>query len=227
MTATPHVIIIGAGTGGMCLAHGLRRDGVSVAVYERYRTRTDGLHGYRVGIDPTGNRALRDCLPPELFATFLATCARSPRSFNVLTGRMGRTATFPLRPDHDPVNSERSVSRMTLRQVLLTGMDDVVHFDKTFVRYERHDDGTVTAHFADGTSDTGHVLVAADGTRSAVRAQLDRGVPGLPAPLRLLLQGRVLRRWPFVLHPDRGRGAGRDRPVARPAPVLPRRSPAG
>jgi 2-polyprenyl-6-methoxyphenol hydroxylase-like FAD-dependent oxidoreductase len=27
-----HVIIIGGGTGGMCLAHGLRNAGVSVAV---------------------------------------------------------------------------------------------------------------------------------------------------------------------------------------------------
>jgi NADPH-dependent 2,4-dienoyl-CoA reductase/sulfur reductase-like enzyme len=41
-----HVIIIGGGTGGMCLARGLRRAGISVAVYERYRTRTDSLHGY-------------------------------------------------------------------------------------------------------------------------------------------------------------------------------------
>jgi hypothetical protein len=36
----------------------------------------------------------------------------------------------------DPVYSERSVSRMTLRQVLLTGMEDVVHFDHVFDRYE-------------------------------------------------------------------------------------------
>ncbi|MFB9238597.1 FAD-dependent oxidoreductase [Plantactinospora siamensis] len=165
------VVVIGAGTGGMCLAHGLRRAGIEVAVYERDRTRADGLHGYRVGIDPTGNRALHACLPPELFATYLATCARAPRYFNVLTGRMRRTATFPLRPDTDPVRSERSVSRMTLRQVLLTGLDEVVRFDKTFTHYERHPDGTVTAHFADGTSDTGDLLVAADGTRSAVRRQ--------------------------------------------------------
>jgi 2-polyprenyl-6-methoxyphenol hydroxylase-like FAD-dependent oxidoreductase len=52
-----HVLIIGGGTGGMCLAHGLKRAGISVSVYERDRTRSDGLHGYRVGIDPTGNQA--------------------------------------------------------------------------------------------------------------------------------------------------------------------------
>ncbi|MET7464963.1 NAD(P)/FAD-dependent oxidoreductase [Nonomuraea sp. NPDC005501] len=166
------VIIIGAGTGGMCLAHGLRRAGVPVAVYERDRTRADGLHGYRVGIDPTGNRALKECLPPELFDTFAATCARAPRFFNVLTEKRGTTASFPLRPDDDdPVNTERSVSRMTLRQVLLTGMEDVVHFGKEFTRYERDADGTVTAFFADGSSATGDLLVAADGTGSRVRRQ--------------------------------------------------------
>ncbi|HEY7484570.1 MAG TPA: NAD(P)/FAD-dependent oxidoreductase [Streptosporangiaceae bacterium] len=166
-----HVIIIGAGTGGMCLVHGLRRAGISVAVYERDRTRRDGLYGYRVGIDPTGNRALSECLPPELFDTFIATCARAPKYFTVTSEKLRRTAMFPLRPDTDRIESERSVSRMTLRQVLLTGMEEVVHFDKEFVRYERNDDGTVTAFFADGTSATGDVLVAADGTGSRVRRQ--------------------------------------------------------
>ncbi|MFG3698136.1 FAD-dependent oxidoreductase [Micromonospora sp. NPDC047620] len=167
----PHVLVIGAGTGGLCLAHGLRRAGISVAVYEKYRTRGEGLLGYRVGIGPTGSRALRECLPPRLFDTYLATCARSPRYFNVITQRMRQTASFTLRPDTDPVDTERSVARMTLRQVLLTGMEDAVHFDKTFTRYEQRDDGTVTAHFADGSTATGDLLVAADGTHSAVRRQ--------------------------------------------------------
>ncbi|MGW4466400.1 FAD-dependent oxidoreductase [Micromonospora sp. NPDC004704] len=167
------VIIIGAGTGGMCLAHGLRRAGIAVSVYERYRTRGDGLHGYRVGIGPTGNRALRECLPPELFATFMATCARSPRYFNVLTEKMRQTASFPLRPETetDPVDSDRAVSRMTLRQVLLTGMEDVVRFDKTFTHYEQHPNGRVTAYFADGSRASADLLVAADGTHSATRRQ--------------------------------------------------------
>ena len=164
------VLIIGGGTGGMCLAHGLQRAGISVSVYERDRTRSDGLHGYRVGIDPTGNRALRECLPKELFETFIATCARAPKYLNVLTEKMTFTASIPLRGDDDPINSERSVSRMTLRQVLFTGMEDAVHFDKTFTHFEQHE-GRVTAFFSDGTSASGDVLVAADGANSAVRRQ--------------------------------------------------------
>ncbi|KIR61729.1 MULTISPECIES: FAD-dependent oxidoreductase [Micromonospora] len=167
----PHVVIIGAGTGGLCLAHGLRRAGIGVSVHERHTTRADGLLGYRVGIGPTGSRALRECLPPELFDIFAVTCARGPRYFNVVTERLRQTASFPLRPDTDDVGTERSVARMTLRQVLLTGLEDAVEFGKTFTHYDQRDDGTVTAHFADGTTATGDLLVAADGTHSAVRRQ--------------------------------------------------------
>ncbi|MET7397733.1 NAD(P)/FAD-dependent oxidoreductase [Dactylosporangium sp. NPDC005572] len=165
------VIIIGAGTGGMCLAHGLRRAGVDVVVYERDRTRTSGLHGYRVGIDPHGSRALKACLPPELYRTFVATCARAPEWFAFLDERLRPTLTLRLRPAADDVNDEKSVSRMTLRQVLFTGMEDVIRFDKEFQRYSHTPDGRVTAHFADGTADTADLLVGADGVNSPVRRQ--------------------------------------------------------
>jgi 2-polyprenyl-6-methoxyphenol hydroxylase-like FAD-dependent oxidoreductase len=73
MTKESHaVVVVGGGTGGLCLAHGLRRAGIDVAVYERDRTRRDGLHGYRVGISPDGSRALHACLPAELYDTFVA-----------------------------------------------------------------------------------------------------------------------------------------------------------
>ena len=167
-----HVNIIGAGTGGLCLAHGLKRAGISVAVFERDRTRTDGLQGYRVGISPGGSRALHECLPPELYQTFVATCARPPRHFNMMTERLGELLSIDVSPGDDPIDSEKSVSRMTLRQVLLTGLEDVVQFDKKFARFEEHPDGTVSAFFADGTSATSDLLVAADGAGSRVRKQL-------------------------------------------------------
>ncbi|MFI9048489.1 FAD-dependent oxidoreductase [Streptomyces sp. NPDC053427] len=73
-----HIVIIGAGTGGLCLAQGLRRAGIRVTVYERDRTRRDGLQGYRVGIDADGKRALRSNLPPEPYHTFLAPVPNGP-----------------------------------------------------------------------------------------------------------------------------------------------------
>ena len=65
-----HVVIIGGGIGGLTLAQGLKKSGVSVAVYERDRTRTDRVQGYRVHINSTGSLALHECLPAPLFETF-------------------------------------------------------------------------------------------------------------------------------------------------------------
>ncbi|GAB3911441.1 hypothetical protein GCM10029964_117350 [Kibdelosporangium lantanae] len=172
-----HVLIIGAGTGGLALAQRLRSAGVQVSVHERDRTRTDGLFGYRVGISPDGSRALKACLPPALFDTFKKTVAISPQYTNFITERMGELFVAGGPEDEkvlapaDPEFAERSVSRMTLRQIELTGLEDVVHFDRKFERYTQNPDGTVTAHFADGTSATGDLLVGADGTSSRVRRQ--------------------------------------------------------
>lgn len=165
-----NVIIIGAGTGGLCLAHGLKQAGITVAVYERDRTRTDGLQGYRVGINAHGVASLAACLPPDLFATFLATCARTPGHFNILTERLTELLSVTL--DEESMGGGKSVSRMTLRQVLLTGLEQHIHFNKTFTRYEQNANGSVTAFFDDGTRATADLLVGADGARSKVRRQL-------------------------------------------------------
>ncbi|MFF0270088.1 FAD-dependent oxidoreductase [Kribbella sp. NPDC004536] len=164
------VLVIGGGTGGLALAHGLKRAGIEVAVFERDALRTEGLHGYRVGIDPDGSRALSALLPTELYDTFVATKARDPRYFNMLTEDLKEVLSMEIPPSTDPVESEKSISRMTLRQILLTGLEDVVEFGKVFTRFEQYDDH-VTAYFADGTEATGDLLVAADGSGSRVRRQ--------------------------------------------------------
>jgi hypothetical protein len=149
---SPRVLIIGAGTGGLALAHGLVRTGIDVQVFERDALRTEGLHGYRVGIDPDGSRALHALLPPDLYDTFVATCARAPRWFNMITEQLKEVLALEIPVQDDPVESEKSVSRMTLRQVLMTGLEDVITFGKEFTSFEQRADGRVTAHFADGSS---------------------------------------------------------------------------
>jgi 2-polyprenyl-6-methoxyphenol hydroxylase-like FAD-dependent oxidoreductase len=80
-----HVLIIGGGIGGLTLAQGLKKSGANVAVYERDRTMTDRVQGYRVHINPAGSLALHECLPPQLFeasrapaASLLGAFASSP-----------------------------------------------------------------------------------------------------------------------------------------------------
>ncbi|WP_020501905.1 FAD-dependent oxidoreductase [Sciscionella marina] len=172
---TQPVLVIGGGTGGLALAHGLRQAGIPVQVYERDRHRTGGLQGFRVGISPNGVRALRDCLPPELFDTFIATTAKEYRYYTNMTEQLHPLLTISMDelngPGTDEVIRDYSVSRMTLRQVLLTGLEDIVHFDKKFSHYTEDGD-TVTAHFEDGSSASGGLLVGADGANSRVRKQL-------------------------------------------------------
>jgi len=171
MRAPLKVLIIGAGTGGLCLAHGLKRAGIDVRIFERDRTRQDGLQGYRVGISPAGSYALHECLPPDLYQLFVDTCARPPRYFNMLTERMQELVSVDIPDTGDAVDSEKSVSRMTLRQILLTGLEDETTFEKKFTNYVHEESGAVTAFFEDGSSATGDVLVGADGANSRLRRQ--------------------------------------------------------
>jgi 2-polyprenyl-6-methoxyphenol hydroxylase-like FAD-dependent oxidoreductase len=186
-TKLGHVIVIGGGIGGLTLAQGLRKAGISVAVYERDRTPADRVQGYRVHINPTGSRALHACLPAHLFDAFARTCGRPSGGIRFLTERMGALLSVggDLVPQPDAIGKHRSVSRITLRQVLLSGLDEIVHFGKAFTRYEE-EGGRIVAHFEDGTLAAGDVLVAADGGGSRVRRQflphaerIDTGVVGI------------------------------------------------
>jgi salicylate hydroxylase len=197
-----HVVIIGGGIGGLTLAQGLKRSGISVAVYERDRAPTGRVQGYRVHINPTGSIALHECLPPDLFGAFVRTCGKPSPGIHFVTERMN--VLFALNELNAPepvggVAQHRSVSRISLRQVLLSGLEDVVHFGKTFMRYEEVPTGRIVAHFEDGTAAEGDVLVAADGGGSRVRRQflphaerIDTGV--------VAIAGKV-----FLDESDRGR----------------------
>lgn len=168
-----HVVIIGGGIGGLCLAQGLRKAGVSVAVYERDETPTSRAQGFRVHIDPQGSMALHDCLPEHLWKIFNATGGHFAQGFAMLSDQLTELLAFgggDERLNH-PIARHRSVSRNTLRMILLHGLEDAVHFNKRFVRYEEKHEGKVIAHFADGSTAEGDVLVAADGVNSLVRKQ--------------------------------------------------------
>ena len=167
------VMIIGAGTGGLCLAHGLLAAGIEVRVFERDRTPLDRLQGYRLTISATGNRALQSCLPQANFERFVAASAKPNTAVNFLDHRLHRLLNIPI-PPADPAAPEsvRPVSRITLRQILLDGLADVVSFDQTFVSFDEAPGGRITAHFADGSKAGGDVLIGADGAGSRVRAQL-------------------------------------------------------
>lgn len=167
------VIIIGAGTGGLCLAQGLKSSGIAVEVFERDRTPTDRLQGYRLSINAQGSEALKSYLPEKLFEQFVQGAAKPSESVTFLDHRLGPLLGLDLtRSAKQPNEREWPVSRTTLRRVLLEGLDSIVHFGKTCTGFTNSANEQIAARFEDGSAVRGDVLVAADGASSRLRAQL-------------------------------------------------------
>ncbi|WP_256859204.1 FAD-dependent oxidoreductase [Burkholderia cenocepacia] len=188
-----HVAIVGAGLGGLALAQALKQAGIAFDVYERDPALDSRRQGYRIRIDATGQRALAACLPAGPAALFRASASQG-------TGAV-RLATPRLTPAHGhapagwhtaPDTADPSVNRLTLREILMAGIEDRVHVGHAVDRYRVLPDGRAHVTFASGTSGsvTCDVLVGADGIHSPLRAQL---VPAA-APVRtgaLCVYGRT------------------------------------
>jgi 2-polyprenyl-6-methoxyphenol hydroxylase-like FAD-dependent oxidoreductase len=170
-----HVLIIGAGMAGLCLAHGLRAAGIDVEVFERNTGSVDGLPGFGIHLNQHGYGALRDCLPEENW-----------RMFDTTAGYAGNLARFydekltvlavqgddrSVDGSQEASNGRRSIDRVELREILAYGTEDLVHWGKKFVRYEQTNDNRVRAYFEDGSSAVGDLLIGADGSNSRVRGQ--------------------------------------------------------
>ncbi|HEY4020893.1 MAG TPA: NAD(P)/FAD-dependent oxidoreductase [Pseudonocardiaceae bacterium] len=222
-TTPLHVLVAGGGIGGLALAQGLHKAGVRVSVYEKTVRRTDAVQGFRVHISPFGSAALKECLPADLFDAFIASAGKGGSGFTFATEQL--KALLAIEPElrnggsDRPEDNHYGVSRITLRQILLAGLgEDIVRFDKALHAYERHGDGTVTAHFADGSSATGDVLVGADGGSSRVRGQylpeagrIDTGIVGIAGKYLLTEESRgkldpMLLRTPMTVMPPKDYG---------------------
>ncbi|MEV6908779.1 NAD(P)/FAD-dependent oxidoreductase [Amycolatopsis sp. NPDC051071] len=167
------VIVVGAGLGGLTLAHGLRRAGIDVVVYER-----DGALGRPQGVslhmDDRGLSALRACLPPAHAAMAEATMGGQREQTLTLSEVDGSLTVVSAQPSDGMAGRARQgrqVHRPLLRAVLLTGLENVVHFGAEVTRFEQRADGTVRVWFADGAMDTADVVVGADGIGSVIRRQ--------------------------------------------------------
>lgn len=208
------VLIAGGGLGGLTLAHGLRQSGLEVAVFERDHPHPDALtSSYRIHIDVTGSRALHACVPPQVWQRFTDHSAAPPRGLAFMTERLTRLGFIDDADARaDPVAHAHPISRAGLRQLLYSGLEDIVVFGKRLVRYEQTADGQVQVYFSDGSSTSGDVLVGADGSSSAVRKQLlpqarvvETGVSGIAGKLYLSdsirerLPGELLSQMTMVL----------------------------
>ena len=186
--------IIGGGMGGLCLANGLKKAGISVAVYERDQSPDSRPQGYRIHIDPQGSSALHACLPQDLWDLFRSTGGEFSQGFSIVTEQLHELLNLARSEARtgDTIARHRSISRITLRRILLAGLEGEVQFNKRFLRYEETPDGAIRAHFEDGSSAQADLLVAADGVHSVIRKQylphaepMDTGVVGIGGTIPL------------------------------------------
>jgi salicylate hydroxylase len=182
------VLIAGGGIAGLTLAQGLRRDGVACAVFERDSPET-WRTGYLLNLDAEGDGGLAACLPPALYELFVRASGEtmSGHDRSVVIDPQGNELTSmphvgaPATGDRPPTN----IDRRTFRQILLAGLDDVVHHGAEVAGIDA--DGTsVRLALADGTVVEGDVLVAADGVGSAVRRHVMPDVTIIPSPVGAL-----------------------------------------
>jgi 2-polyprenyl-6-methoxyphenol hydroxylase-like FAD-dependent oxidoreductase len=169
--------MVGGGLGGLCLAQGLLRalgDGAEVTVYERDASLAGRRQGYRLHVDARAGLALQQCLPPDLFALFQATCCQPSRRVTVVNERLRvlheHSTADPAADPYAPATLSTSVNRCTLREVLACGLGPSVVFGSELTRYEAGRDA-VRLHFADGRRAEADLLIGADGINSAVRRQ--------------------------------------------------------
>lgn len=169
-----HVGIIGAGIGGACLAHGLRKNGIKVTVYERNPAATSALPGYGIHINILSQKAMQECLADENWLAFKKISKPVGGQSRFYNERLRLLAVHGgISPMDGRIISEQrlSISRVELREVLNKGLKDTIQWNKMFVRYENLKSGGVRIFFVDGSHEDVDALVGADGSNSKVRKQ--------------------------------------------------------
>jgi 2-polyprenyl-6-methoxyphenol hydroxylase-like FAD-dependent oxidoreductase len=202
-----HVLIAGGGLAGLCLAQGLKRAGVSSAVYERDPDMRRPA-GYRITINGDGGNALQACLPDDLYELYLQASRNTPprRMSVVVSSQCEELTTAPhFGAPNEGERPHTAIHRRTLRQILAARLGDTIRPAAKAVGFERDGD-TVRLLLEDGTSAEGDVLVGADGVYSAVRRALmpdveviDTGVRGLGVFARTPLPPEVHDGLPEIL----------------------------
>ncbi|KAJ5250434.1 hypothetical protein N7489_000844 [Penicillium chrysogenum] len=177
------ILIIGAGISGLVLAQYLQRHNVAFKIFDRDSAIDARSGGWGLTLH-WSLPALRELLPEHLVTRFPETFVNKEASAR---GDTGRFQFFDLRSGdalyNIPAAERIRVSRARLRQLLTTDID--VQWNKNLQSIESTAD-KITAHFQDGTSSTGPLLVACDGARSRTREILYPDVQMNQLPVQLL-----------------------------------------
>ncbi|NRE97351.1 FAD-dependent urate hydroxylase HpxO, partial [Klebsiella variicola] len=158
-------IVIGAGIGGLSAAVALKQSGIDCDVYEAVKEIKPV--GAAISVWPNGVKCMAHLGMGDIMETFGGPLRRMAyRDF-----RSGENMTqFSLAPLIERTGSRPCpVSRAELQREMLDFWGrESVQFGKRVTRCEEDADG-VTVWFTDGSSASGDLLIAADGSHSALR----------------------------------------------------------
>ena len=158
-------IVIGAGIGGLSAAVALKQSGIDCDVYEAVKEIKPV--GAAISVWPNGVKCMAHLGMGDIMETFGGPLRRMAyRDF-----RSGENMTqFSLAPLIERTGSRPCpVSRAELQREMLDYWGrERVQFGKRVTRCEENADG-VTVWFTDGSSASGDLLIAADGSHSALR----------------------------------------------------------
>jgi 2-polyprenyl-6-methoxyphenol hydroxylase-like FAD-dependent oxidoreductase len=155
-------LIIGGGIGGLTAAVALRQYGVDSRVFEQ----ADDIRKTQVGSGLSlGYNVTRAFKHLDLLDELLES-ATSITGLDFITHKGRRVGSARA------LELALGILRPALHGVLVNSVgEDEVEVGTKLVRFEQ-DGGGVTAHFADGRTARGEVLIGADGFQSTVRKQL-------------------------------------------------------
>jgi 2-polyprenyl-6-methoxyphenol hydroxylase-like FAD-dependent oxidoreductase len=158
------ILIIGAGLGGLALAQGLVKEGFDVTVFERDKSPTSRPQGHRIFIRSMGMQAMAALLTPEKMSRLSAAKVTD-------VGGGFTCANEKMEPFFSVQGQETGAQflRSELRRFLQEGIS--IEWNKRLVMFEDNGD-QVIAHFEDGSSVNGNILVGCDGGASSVRKLL-------------------------------------------------------
>ncbi len=164
-----HALVIGAGIGGMAAAIALRRAGLDVSLFEQ--TIAQREVGAGIQISPNASRLLRR----YGLSDAMARVAVRPSAIVFRRWQDGRV--LGREELGDPIENRYGAPyyhfhRADLIALLAEAFDPKdIKLGRRLVDIEQDESG-VTAHFQDGASERGDLLIGADGIHSKVRERL-------------------------------------------------------
>lgn len=160
-------LIIGAGPGGLTAAIAFQRVGIETMLFER--SRELGRVGAGVGLQSNAMRALMRLGIGDQ----LRDAGTEMRHQEIMNDRGMPLLHLPQGEVADEFGAPSlSMVRADVQLALVDVLEDgVLHLGRDCVAVEQDPEG-VTAHFADGASERGSLLIGADGARSVVRGHV-------------------------------------------------------